>query len=61
MLQLTGCGAGRVAARAGAPALAARLQASPGVVSHGLCAPELTADVLIERGEQVEHRRVKQA
>ena len=42
-------------------ALAAHLQACPGVVSHGLFAPELTADVLIARGEQVEHRKVTQA
>ena len=37
-------------------ALAARFDASPGVVSHGLFAPSLTADVLIARGDQVEHR-----
>ncbi len=38
-------------------ALAAALDATPGVVSHGLFAPELTTDVLIARGEDVEHRR----
>jgi len=34
--------------------LAARLAAFPGVVEHGLFAPELVADVLIGRGEEVE-------
>jgi ribose 5-phosphate isomerase A len=37
-------------------ALAARLGATPGVVDHGLFAPELTTDVLIARGDQVEKR-----
>jgi ribose 5-phosphate isomerase A len=37
-------------------ALAARLAATPGVVDHGLFAPELVADVLIARGEEIEHR-----
>ena len=39
-------------------ALAARLDAVPGVVGHGLFAPELVSDVLVARGEEVEHRRV---
>jgi ribose 5-phosphate isomerase A len=38
-------------------ALAARLEAVPGVVGHGLFEPALVSDVLIARGEQVEHRR----
>jgi len=38
-------------------ALAARLDATPGVVSHGLFPPALVADVLIARGAVVEHRR----
>jgi ribose 5-phosphate isomerase A len=39
-------------------ALAARLDAVPGVVGHGLFAPELVSDVLIARGDDVEHRRI---
>jgi ribose 5-phosphate isomerase A len=35
-------------------ALAARLSAEPGVVEHGLFAPELVSDVLVARGEDVE-------
>jgi ribose 5-phosphate isomerase A len=35
--------------------LAARLAATPGVVDHGLFAPALVSDVLIGRGEEVEH------
>jgi ribose 5-phosphate isomerase A len=35
--------------------LAARLSASPGVVEHGLFAPELVSDVLVGRGAEVEH------
>jgi ribose 5-phosphate isomerase A len=38
--------------------LAQRFQAVPGVVDHGLFPPSLTSDVLIARGEEVEHRRV---
>jgi len=38
--------------------LAARLDAVPGLVGHGLFAPALVSDVLIARGEQVEHRHV---
>jgi ribose 5-phosphate isomerase A len=38
--------------------LAARLDAIPGLVGHGLFAPALVSDVLIARGEQVEQRHV---
>jgi ribose 5-phosphate isomerase A len=38
--------------------LAARLSATPGVVDHGLFAPELVSDVLIARGDDVEHRTI---
>ena len=39
----------------GAPAeLAARLAATPGVVEHGLFAPELVSEVLVARGSEVE-------
>src|SRR5215210_1782763 len=37
-------------------ALAARLAATPGVVDHGLFEPALVGDVLIARGEEIEHR-----
>jgi ribose 5-phosphate isomerase A len=37
-------------------ALAARLDAAPGVLGHGIFAPSLSADVLIAFGERVEHR-----
>jgi ribose 5-phosphate isomerase A len=36
--------------------LARRLSATPGVVDHGLFPPGLVADVLIARGDDVEHR-----
>ncbi len=36
--------------------LACRLDATPGVVEHGLFAPALVSDVLIGRGTRVEHR-----
>ena len=36
--------------------LAARLAATPGVVDHGLFAPGLVADVIVARGDEVEHR-----
>jgi ribose 5-phosphate isomerase A len=39
-------------------ALAAQLDAIPGVVGHGLFAPALVSDVLIARGMEVEHRRI---
>jgi ribose 5-phosphate isomerase A len=38
--------------------LAERFQAVPGVVDHGLFPPRLTSDVLIARGQEVEHRKV---
>ncbi len=37
-------------------ALAARLSAAPGVVDHGLFPPSMVSDVLIARGDDVEHR-----
>ena len=37
---------------------AARLSQTPGVVDHGLFGPALVADVLIARGDDVEHRAV---
>lgn len=43
----------------GDPALlAARLDAAPGVVAHGLFEPSLVSTVLIARGDQVEMRRI---
>jgi ribose 5-phosphate isomerase A len=39
-------------------ALSERLGAVPGVVEHGLFGPHLVSDVLIARGDEVEHRRV---
>jgi ribose 5-phosphate isomerase A len=39
-------------------ALAARLDAIPGVVEHGLFPAALVSDVLVARGEGVEHRRI---
>jgi ribose 5-phosphate isomerase A len=36
------------------PGLAARLDATPGVVDHGLFAPELVSEVIIGRGNRVE-------
>jgi ribose 5-phosphate isomerase A len=39
-------------------ALAERLSAVPGVVDHGLFEPALIADILIARGDEVEHRRL---
>jgi ribose 5-phosphate isomerase A len=38
--------------------LAARLAGTPGVVEHGLFEPALVHDVLIARGDTVEHRRI---
>jgi len=38
-------------------ALAARLSGTPGVVEHGLFAPELVSDVLIAGPRGIEHRR----
>ena len=37
-------------------ALAARLSGTPGVVEHGLFPAALVSDVIVGRGEQVEHR-----
>ena len=39
-----------------AAALAARLAGTPGVVEHGLFAPELVAEVLVGRASEVERR-----
>jgi ribose 5-phosphate isomerase A len=39
-------------------ALSAHLDAVPGLVGHGLFAPAIVTDVLIARGDQVEHRLV---
>jgi ribose 5-phosphate isomerase A len=39
-------------------ALAAHLDATPGVVGHGLFAPALVSDVLVARGDVIEHRRI---
>jgi ribose 5-phosphate isomerase A len=38
--------------------LAARLDAAPGVVAHGLFPPSLVSTVLIARGDEVEMRRI---
>lgn len=40
-------------------AVAAFLSATPGVVEHGLFPPSMTSDVLIARGTDVEHRRLR--
>jgi ribose 5-phosphate isomerase A len=37
--------------------LAARLSATPGVIDHGLFPPALVHDVLIARGDEIEHRK----
>jgi ribose 5-phosphate isomerase A len=42
-------------------ALAARLDAEPGVVDHGLFGPRLVSDVVIARDGEVEHVRSRQA
>jgi ribose 5-phosphate isomerase A len=39
-------------------AVAAWLDAIPGVVEHGLFPPAMVSDVLVARGEDVEHRRI---
>jgi ribose 5-phosphate isomerase A len=39
-------------------ALAAWLDAIPGLVGHGLFPPTMVTDVLIARGDEVEHRRI---
>jgi ribose 5-phosphate isomerase A len=38
---------------------AARLSATPGVIDHGLFGPDLVTDVLIARGDEVEHRTLE--
>lgn len=38
-------------------AVAARLDATPGVVDHGLFAPTVVRELLVARGDEVEHRR----
>jgi ribose 5-phosphate isomerase A len=38
-------------------ALAARLSATPGLIDHGLFPPDLVHDVLIARGDEIEHRQ----
>ncbi len=39
-------------------ALAARLEADPGVAAHGLFPPQMVSDLIVARGEDVEHRRI---
>jgi ribose 5-phosphate isomerase A len=39
-------------------ALAARLDAIPGVIEHGLFPAQMVTDVLVARDEDVEHRRI---
>jgi ribose 5-phosphate isomerase A len=39
--------------------LAAHLEATPGVVGHGLFEPRLVSDVMIGRGDSVEHRTLR--
>jgi ribose 5-phosphate isomerase A len=39
-------------------ALASRLDAIPGVIEHGLFPAQMVTDVLVARGEDVEHRRI---
>ena len=39
-------------------ALAARLCAIPGLVEHGLFPPSMVSDVIVARGEEVEHRQI---
>jgi ribose 5-phosphate isomerase A len=40
-------------------ALAVWLSETPGVVEHGLFAPELVSDLVVGRGEEAEHRRLR--
>jgi ribose 5-phosphate isomerase A len=42
-----------------ARALAMRLAGTPGVVDHGLFAPEMVSDILIATSDGVEHRRLE--
>jgi ribose 5-phosphate isomerase A len=39
-------------------ALAARLEADPGVAAHGLFPPEMTSDLFVARGLEVKHLRI---
>jgi ribose 5-phosphate isomerase A len=39
----------------GAAGVASRLSATPGVVDHGLFSPALVSDILVGRGDEVEH------
>ncbi len=39
----------------GPAGLASRLSATPGVIDHGLFSPALVSDVLVARGDEVEH------
>ncbi len=39
--------------------LAARLDATPGVIGHGLFPPSLTADILLAANGRVEHRKLR--
>src|SRR5829696_1408478 len=39
--------------------MAARLSATPGVIDHGLFSPDLVSDILIARGEEIEHRELR--
>jgi ribose 5-phosphate isomerase A len=40
--------------------LAARLSATPGVVDHGLFAPEIVSDILISGPSGIEHRKLRE-
>ena len=40
-------------------ALASWLAETPGVVEHGLFAPELVSDLVVGRGDEAEHRRLR--
>jgi ribose 5-phosphate isomerase A len=40
-------------------ALAARLAGTPGIVDHGLFAPEMVSDILIASPDGVEHRKLR--
>jgi ribose 5-phosphate isomerase A len=40
-------------------ALASRLSETPGVVEHGLFGPDLVSDLVVGRGDEVEHRRLR--
>jgi ribose 5-phosphate isomerase A len=41
-------------------AAAAQLSGTPGVIDHGLFGPQLVSDVLIARGDEVEHRTLRE-